>query len=581
MPSHRLSLALFTILLATHTTAIELLDGGVRFILDADSFDPARPTTLLIYATPNGNTAEQTLGGSGQGIDWHFDIQHIGAQVRRWREIEPRRNIVLAIVQAPAKSWPAFRKEHGDEDAPRRVRAIVAQLTERFGGTKARVILSGHSGGGSFLFSYLDGADEIVAKHSPVDVQRIVFLDANYSYSDAARHGDKLLAWLRADTQRRLVVIAYDDREITLDGKRVVGPEGGTWRASGRMIARFRKDMDVTESRVEPFQQFSALDGRIRIYVHPNPQNKILHTALVGEMNGLLQGVTVGTALENAWGTFGGPRAYEHWIRPAPVTQPATRPTTQAAQLPPHPAGAISGKAFAERIAPLTREQREPLITAEVLRGNVPQSFRQFTPIRVTSKGKDGREHTGEYQVSPDYLSIGDDGDSLRIPLTPMTACPLAEQLGCLLPTRKMVDDIYAAADVKLEPQPLVKERQSIATFLQHNQLIEEQLAGRPYRLIAGIKKDVVLTNRLKDKPGHVAIYGWHKLDGQPIQPLTTVHVDGYVDYSHGIRLVARDMLVDGRPMRVDDVLRDPDLCGLISDEGVIDVQGLYPDMIK
>jgi hypothetical protein len=561
--------------------AVDLLDGGVRLLLDAESFDPARPTTLLIYATPNGNTAEQTLGGSGQGIDWRFDIQHIGAQVRRWREIEPRRNIVVAIVQAPAKSWPAFRKEHGDADGPRRVRAIVAQLAGRFGGVKAKVILSGHSGGGSFLFSYLDGADEIVPKDPPVDVQRIVFLDANYSYSDASSHGDKLLAWLRANADRRLVVIAYDDREIILDGKKVVGPEGGTWRASGRMLARFRKELEVTESRVEPFQRFSALGGRIRFYLHLNPQNKILHTALVGEMNGLLQGVTVGTDLENAWGTFGGPRAYERWIRPAPVTQPATQPTTHAAQIPPRPTAAIGGKAFALRIASLTREQREPLIAAEVLRGNVPQSLRHFAPIHVTSKGNDGREHIGAFWVAPDYLSIGDARDSFRIPLTPMTAYPLAEQLACLLPTRKMVDDIYAAADVKLEPQPLVKDRESVATFLQHHQLIEEQLAGRPYRLIAGIKKDVVLTNRLKEKPGHVAIYGWHKLDAQPIQPLTTVHVDWYVDYSHGIRLVAREMLVDGKPFRVDDVLRDPQLCGLLSDEGVIDVNALYPPAIK
>ena len=31
-----------------------------------------------------------------------------------------------------------------------------------------------------------------------------------------------------------------------------------------------------------------GLDGRFHFYVHPNPENKILHTALVGEMNGLV-----------------------------------------------------------------------------------------------------------------------------------------------------------------------------------------------------------------------------------------------------------------------------------------------------
>jgi len=48
--------------------------------------------------------------------------------------------------------------------------------------------LTGHSGGGSFLFGYIDAADDI-----PAAVDRIVFLDANYSYSDTDKHGDKLV----------------------------------------------------------------------------------------------------------------------------------------------------------------------------------------------------------------------------------------------------------------------------------------------------------------------------------------------------------------------------------------------------
>lgn len=32
-------------------------------------------------------------------------------------------------------------------------------------------------------------------------------------------------------------------------------------------------------------------------------------------------------------------------------------------------------------------------------------------------------------------------------------------------------------------------------------------------------------------KTNRVTIYGWHKLDGKPIQPLFTGHVDWYVDY--------------------------------------------------
>ena len=64
-----------------------------------------------------------------------------------------------------------------------------------------------------------------------------------------------------------------------------------------------------------------------------------------------------------------------------------------------------------------------------------------------------------------------------------------------------------------------------------------------------------MVTNRLDEKPNRVAIYGWHKLDGKPIQPLTIVHVNWYVDYSHGVRLMKRTVMVDGKPRDVRHVL--------------------------
>ena len=92
--------------------------------------------------------------------------------------------------------------------------------------------------------------------------------------------------------------------------------------------------------------------------------------------------------------------------------------------------------------------------------------------------------------------------------------------------------------------------------------------------LVAGIKKDVVITNRLGEKPNRLAIYGWHKLDGTPIQPLTIVHKDTYVDYSHGVRLMKRTVIVDGKPWDVRHVLHAADLCRLLSDEGPVSWPG-------
>jgi hypothetical protein len=134
-----------------------------------------------------------------------------------------------------------------------------------------------------------------------------------------------------------------------------------------------------------------------------------------------------------------------------------------------------------------------------------------------------------------------------------------------------MVNDIYRAAEVKLPPRPLVAEREAVTTFVQHNTIIEEQRTGIPLGpIVAGIKKDIVITNLLASHPHRVAIYGWHRLDGAPIQPLTVVHAATYVDYSHGVRLVKRRILVDGRELDLREVLKDPVLAPLLSDEGPI-----------
>jgi hypothetical protein len=64
-----------------------------------------------------------------------------------------------------------------------------------------------------------------------------------------------------------------------------------------------------------------------------------------------------------------------------------------------------------------------------------------------------------------------------------------------------------------------------------------------------------------------VAIYGWHKPDGKPIQPLYTGHVDWYVDYSHGIRLVSRTVTLDGKERDLFDVLADPKTCAIVGED--------------
>lgn len=166
------------------------------------------------------------------------------------------------------------------------------------------------------------------------------------------------------------------------------------------------------------------------------------------------------------------------------------------------------------------------------------------------------------------------DEDSFRVPLSPNIAVQVADAFRATLLTTKLSDDIFTAATAGLEPRPLTKDRESVETFFVHHRTIESQLSDiADKRLVAGIKKDIVFSNALEQKPNRVAIYGWHKSDGRPIQGLYVGHKDSYVDYSHGVRLVSEQIVVDGVTMHIAEVLKSPELHTLLSNEGVIDLQ--------
>lgn len=219
-------------------------------------------------------------------------------------------------------------------------------------------------------------------------------------------------------------------------------------------------------------------------------------------------------------------------------------------------------------------KQRDSFALAAVMAENIPSFLRRAAAVHVTVfDSASGKTNKATYFVMPDYLSIGSDENWARIPLTPITAQIIADSFHCFLPTRKMVNDIYGASKIKLAPVPMYIYRDSTVTMWQHHLIIEGQRKGQK-GLISGIKKDVVISDLLtrSSKQHRVAIYGWHQLNGKPIQPLYTGHVDWYADYSHGIRLVARKMKVNGDWMDYTDVMKHPVLRKLISDEAFSDV---------
>ncbi len=168
----------------------------------------------------------------------------------------------------------------------------------------------------------------------------------------------------------------------------------------------------------------------------------------------------------------------------------------------------LTGSSFYSTVASWKWRQRDSLATGQILSGNIPKFLKKFTRIN-TSIEVNGKSVHAYYYVLPDYLSIGSDEDWARVPLTPMFAQIIADSFYCFLSTRKIADDIYKQAKVKLDPMPMFAFRDSSLTFLHHHLIIEGQRKGRG-GLIAGIKKDVVLSDKVtRDKKvDRVAIYG-------------------------------------------------------------------------
>lgn len=227
-----------------------------------------------------------------------------------------------------------------------------------------------------------------------------------------------------------------------------------------------------------------------------------------------------------------------------------------------------------------------------------------WTDVRVPVAGREI-----VFTVMNDVLSIGTVNAPMRVPMNPRTAQMIADTIGAMLPTPRMVDYFSLAAPVRLEPVPIGAlvgpngERWKAATNDQHeapaylasNAKIEQQRAGRT-GLTAGQKKMVVVSNKLT--AGQVCIYGWPQLSivgsqgGKPIgsagfscavlrTPSTNLcHIQGeytghewsYADYSHGIQLVSKLVLLDGAQVEIDTILADTTLSHALNEGGVLKV---------
>jgi len=204
--------------------------AGTRILINAplEGFEKNRQVSLIFYALPNGNSIEQTFGKVlKDSLDWHYNIQHIGAQTRFLRKVLNNQTLVLVYLEARQLSWPLWKKNN--PAYLQESKQIVDNITAMFSPWNPDITLNGHSGGGRFIFSYLEAVGKI-----PGSVVRIAFLDSDYGYEDTI-HGPPLVKWLKSGENKFLCTLAYNDSVVIYNDKPLVSPTGGTWYRSKMM----------------------------------------------------------------------------------------------------------------------------------------------------------------------------------------------------------------------------------------------------------------------------------------------------------------------------------------------------------
>lgn len=139
------------------------------------------------------------------------------------------------------------------------------------------------------------------------------------------------------------------------------------------------------------------------------------------------------------------------------------------------------------------------------------------------------------------------------------------------------------------QPIPPSDSMTTFPVFWQHSDSIKQQISKQQIsrielqrsadNIIAGHKKDIIISNKIFEggrNSQRVVIYGWHLSENNPIQPVYNGHVDWYADYSHGLRLISERTFINGEPRQVSDILQDPALFDLLSNEGGI-ARPYYP----
>lgn len=284
------------------------ISTGIKVTIDRpNNFTEAKETIVCFYALPNGNSTDQTMGKLLKpGDDWHFDIQHISAQTAFIRNRFKHKNFVVIYLENTLKSWPAWKAQHA-ADFKILIPHLVDSLTALINARHKEIYLSGHSGGGSFVFGYLASVKQI-----PTIVKRISFLDSEYGYDE--QYHAILQTWLTKVRGVALTVFAYNDSIALYNGKPIVSATGGTWYRSHLMLKDLQQDHSFEMKETDSLVTYQTSNRKISFFFKKNMDRGIYHTQQV-ERNGFIHSILCGTKNDSKGYEYYGARAYQQYIK--------------------------------------------------------------------------------------------------------------------------------------------------------------------------------------------------------------------------------------------------------------------------
>ena len=230
----------------------------------------------------------------------------------------------------------------------------------------------------------------------------------------------------------------------------------------------------------------------------------------------------------------------------------------------------MGGTAFIEsHRRPCHSPTAKPPSSARSRPATSPTSSASSRACQSTAQAADGNEVAATLLAMPDYLAVGSDDDFVRMPMTPQTAQQIADQFGCTLPTRKIVDAIDARRNCTSSPAPSPRTARPSKRFSSTMKSSKSSgAANRSACSSPASRKTSSLRHESSKSPSAWRSTAGGNSNGQPIQPLTIVHWDSTSTTATAPGWSSTKSTSTAKKSPSPTCLADPERCGLVSDEG-------------